>query len=44
MSFPLWIALGAAGLVILAHVALFWFFLAKPGPKDDAGRPDDPET
>lgn len=31
MNTALWIALGAAALVILAHVALFWFFLGRPG-------------
>ena len=35
MSTPLWIALGAVALVIAAHVALFWFFLARPGKKPD---------
>lgn len=33
MSSALWIGIGAAMLVILAHIALFWFFI-RPG-KDD---------
>ena len=35
---PLWIAIAAAVLVVLAHVVLFWWFLCK-GRKDD--RKDD---
>ena len=33
---PLWIAIAAAVMVVLAHMGLFWWFLCK-GRKDDAG-------
>ena len=36
MNPALWIGLGAAVLVILAHIALFWFFI-RPGKDDDEG-------
>jgi len=44
MSPPLWIALGATLLVVLAHVALFWFFLGRPPRKRDDEPPDDPAS
>ena len=31
MNSALWIALGAAALVVLAHVGLFWWFLVRKG-------------
>jgi len=47
MNSALWIAVAAAALVVLAHAALFWWFLCKPrkddpgrGPSDDAAPPD----
>jgi len=36
MNSALWIAVGAAVLVVLAHVVLFWWFLIRKGKdKDD---------
>lgn len=35
MNSALWIALGAATLVVLAHVGLFWWFLVRKGKGDD---------
>lgn len=38
MSFALWIAIGAAVIVVLAHIGLFWWFLIRKGKdKDDSG-------
>ena len=34
MNSALWIAVGAAVLVVLAHVGLFWWFLVRKS-KDD---------
>jgi hypothetical protein len=37
MSHAFWIAIAAAIVVVLAHVALFWWFLCK-GRKDDGDK------
>jgi hypothetical protein len=34
MNSAFWIAVGAALLVVLAHVALFWWFLCRKGKGD----------
>ena len=34
MTSALWIGIGAAVLVIFAHIALFWFFI-RPGKDDE---------
>lgn len=38
MNSALWIALGAALVVVLAHVGLFWWFLMRKRKDDDHGR------
>jgi hypothetical protein len=35
MNSALWIALGAALLVVLAHAGLFWWFICKGRKNDD---------
>ena len=37
MNSALWIAIGAAVIVVLAHIGLFWWFLMRKGKdKDDS--------
>jgi hypothetical protein len=38
MNSALWIAMGAALVVVLAHVGLFWWFLCKGNKKDGHDR------
>jgi hypothetical protein len=35
MNSTFWIAAGAAIIVVLAHIALFWWFLVRKGKDND---------
>jgi hypothetical protein len=43
MDRVVWIALGAGALVIVAHVALFWFFLGRKDRSSGDASGDSPD-